>query len=233
MIRAKQLIDEVNRYLLDDDPDYEYTHWSEQDLLDYFRLAINIVASTQKDKFIGQKTVSLVTGAVQEIPKYCHDVPSVLGQIDSQGKVVGYPRHVVAHNRHLVGRLGCPDCRGEISGTYVVDSWTLDPSNPNVIYVDPPVPEGVDAQLRLSCYVPPRIDDVDSEVDLGDHLHTVIFHFMLSYAYNRDTESVPFRDRGTTHWNMAVQLLGGDAASQLSNRYTATRIPELRLGAKK
>lgn len=236
MISARQMIEQVTNYLVDDDDGgiYANTHWSEDDLLDYFRLAVDVVASTQKDKFIKRTTVKLVEGMVQDVPTHCHDAPAAIFQKGGRGLVTPFPRKTSTVGMHLKGKIGCPECEAKAGeGKYKIASWSLDPDDPNLMYVDPPVPEGENVELVISCYVPPSVDNADSEIDLPSSLRPAVFHLMLSYAYGRDTESVPYRDRSATHWNQAIQLIGGDKAAQLSNRYSSTRIPELRIGAKK
>lgn len=236
-IVAKQLIEEVNRYLLDDGlgyDDYEFEHWAEQELLDYFRMAVEIVASTQKHKFVKRTVISLRPGRVQDVPDSCRDDVKVVGQRDSSGRITTFPRRTHANALHLYGRIGCKDCDAkQVSASdYRVNSWQYDETDPNTLYVDPPVPDGATGELEISCFIPPSVDDVDSAVDIAATLRPAVFELMLYYAYGRDTESVPYRDRSATHWNNAFSLLGIDGASQ-RNRYALTRNPELRLGAKK
>lgn len=234
MISARQLIEEVSTYLVDQDPDAPFEHWSETDLLSYFRLAVEIVASTQKDKFIKRTSLTLISGAVQTLPTNCHELTGVIGQMDEAGTLTNFPRRTVHAGMHLKGRLGCQDCRTATLGVvdYAVDSWSYDPDNPNVIFVEPPVPAGVSASLELTCFVPPVVDNIDSDVDLGQQLRPAVFELMLYYAYGVDTESVPSRDRSISHWNNAIALLGIDKQTA-NNRYAATRLPETRIGARK
>lgn len=232
MISARQLVNDVSAYLVDQDPDAPFTHWSEQDLLTYFRLAVEIVASTQKDRFTKRTTMRLVPGTAQEVPTACHDMVDVLGQIGDSGTIDVFPRRTSTAGLHALGSVGCSGCRGTKTGRYKLDSWQYSEANPNILYVYPPVPEGETVEIELTCFIPPTVDTLDSEVDLGLHMRPIIFHFMLHYGYGVDAESVPSRDRSTAHWNQAMQLLGNDS-SALRNRYTATQLPELRPGARK
>lgn len=233
MISPRALVEEVSNYLVDQDPDFPFEHWTEDDLLHYFRLAVEIVANAQREKFIKRTSMPLVAGSLQTVPEACHDVSSVLGQADSKGRVKSFPRQTSKNALHLVGKIGCKDCHAEASSSdYTMDSWSYDPNDNNILYVDPPVPDGVTGTLELMCFSPPKIDSIDSDVDLGSQLRPVIFELMLYYAWGVDTESVPSRDRSAVHWNNAFTLLGMEA-KQASNRYAVTRVPELRIGAKK
>lgn len=233
MISARQLVQEVSTYLVDQDPDAPYEHWSEDDLLSYFRLAVEMVASTQKDKFMKRVSMPLVEGVVQTPPERCYDMTAVLGQVDANGQLTIFPRRTALSGMHLRGKVGCVDCQSRTVSPvdYVVESWGYDPANPDVIYVEPPVPAGANATLELKCFVPPTVDNLDSVVDLGAQVRPAIFELMLYYAYGVDTESVPSRDRSASHLNTAFSLLGLDSRS--SNRYSATRMPEIRIGAQK
>lgn len=239
MLHARTLIDEVTTYLLDDgetmgyDSSYRNEHWREEELLTYFRLAVSIVASMQRDKFVKRVSVPLVSGAVQTIPEQCRESVKVLGQTDDTGKIVSFPRKTPTSAMHLYGKVGCRDCTASVSAdNYRVNSWQYDEDDPNTLYVEPPVPDGANATLEITCFVPPTVSDADDSVDLGDQLRPAVFELMLYYAYGRDTESVPARDRSAMHWNNAVSLLGGDIQAQ-KNRYVLSRTPELRAGARK
>lgn len=233
MISARQMIDEVSTYLVDQDPDAPFEHWSEDDLLSYFRLAVEIIASTQKDKFNKRVTLPLVAGMLQTTPERCRDMTRVLGQADAAGMITSFPRRASMDGLHLRGKVGCPDCYANVSaGNYKVESWYYDEADPHTLYVEPPVPAGANATLEIVCFVPPVVDNADSMVDLGAQLRPAIFELMLYYAYGVDTESVPSRDRSAAHLNSAFTLLGIDQRS-MANRYASTRLPEARLGATK
>lgn len=233
MISARQLVNEVSTYLVDQDPDAPFEHWSEDDLLSYFRLAVEIVASTQKDKFNKRVSLPLVEGILQTTPERCHDMTRVLGQSDASGAITSFPRRASMDGMHLRGKIGCPDCYAKTDAqNYKVESWYYDENDPNTLYVEPPVPAGANASLEIVCFVPPVVDNLDSEVDLGSQLRPAIFELMLYYAYGVDTESVPSRDRSAAHLNSAFTLLGIDSR-RMNNRYANTRMPETRMGATK
>lgn len=232
MISARTLIDEVSRYLVDQDPDAPFEHWSEDDLLTYLRLAVGVVASLHKDNFMRRTIIHLVEGRVQDVPADCDELTSVLGQPNEHGVLVAFPRRTAVAGLNVAGIVGCPDCEKKSAGAFKVDSWQYDENNPRILYVTPPVPAGADARLELSCFQAPSVAGMDSEIPLGAHFQPAIFELMLYYAYGVDTESVPSRDRAAAHWANAQALLGLDARGT-QNKFAATRTPELRIGARK
>lgn len=231
-MNARQLIDEVSTYLVDQDPYAPFEHWSETDLLNYLRLAVALVASTQKDKFTQRVRTQLVAGAVQTMPPSCVEFQRVVGQVGLAGDLISYPRRAYGNDLHLQGKIGCRDCLIRADGEYEISSWSYDSADTSVFYVEPPVPNDVAVEVEIACFVPPTVDTLDSAIPLGLHYRPALFELMLYYAYGVDTESVPSRDRAAVHWNNALMLLGIEQKS-ISNRYSATRIPETRLGARK
>lgn len=233
MINPRQMVQEVSQYLVDQDPDMPYAHWSEDELLGYFRLAVAIVASTQKNNFIQRVRIALTEGSVQSLPVTCQEMTGVIGFVGGNGKIIAHPRRTSIQALNFVDGLGCRNCSATVdTEDYKMDSWQYDETNPNIIYVQPPVPENVRAELEIACFVPPSVDDIDTDVNLGSQLRPAVFELMLYYAYGVDTESVPSRDRSTTHWNNAIALLGIDVRDA-KNKYAYTRTPETRVGATK
>ena len=107
-----------------------------------------------------------------------------------------------------------PICQATSStGEYLISAWRYDPDDYNTIYVDPPVPTGVDATLTISCYNTPEIDSADTVIKLPSHWKPALFELMLYYAYGVDIESVPNRDRSAVHWNNAVTIMAALGAN--------------------
>ena len=57
MRNAKSLVDMVAKYLVDHEDGYEFTLWSEADLLSYLNLALQIVAEHNANLFTAQRAV--------------------------------------------------------------------------------------------------------------------------------------------------------------------------------
>ena len=144
-ITANSLIEDVARYLSDYDEDEVYVHWTREDLLSYFKRAISIVAMTNRSKFVKKTEIKLVEGALQDVPNHCESDVSVYGLLDENGVVTERVRRA---RLSIYPTLGRPVCSSRIkSKTYKLRSYDIDPENPRQIFVDPPVPAGVEATL--------------------------------------------------------------------------------------
>nr|DAR25190.1 MAG TPA: head to tail adaptor [Caudoviricetes sp.] len=209
-IAARTLIEDVARYLSDYDEDESYVHWTQEDLLSYFKRAIGIVSIVKRDKFTRITEIKLVEGILQEVPSTCESDVKVLGLADENGTLKSIARKAT-HTKYPA--LGRPICKGRVKGNkdYKLNSYEYSDENPRYILVDPPVPANTDATLVITCYTPPDVTSLDSEVDLGADIESAIFELMLYYAWGVDIEDNANRERSDSHWNKAIQLL------QLSN----------------
>lgn len=225
MIYGRDSIKSVSEYLLDQEEHYEFTGWSEELLLRFFRYAVGIVASTDKAKFMRRTEIALKPGRVQDLPDSCVEVNDVYGLLGEDGDIMDFVRKTDLKWLSIMKR---PVCRVNSEGPYRLDSYQYDPSNPNVIFVDPPVPRGESATLVISCFHPPEVTNAEEGVELPSTAEPIIFELMLYYAYGVDTESVPSRDRSNTHWQNAMTLMGLDSNTS-ANRFAYTRVPEARV----
>lgn len=210
MIRARTLIDMVSVYLRDHEADFEFTHWEERELAGFLQLAVELVSSTKPSLFTSRVDVKLVAGAIQSVPDSCQEFVSVTGQKDVDGVITP----VRKSSSKMALSLRRPICQATSStGEYLISAWRYDPDDYNTIYVDPPVPTGVDATLTISCYNTPEIASADTVIKLPSHWKPALFELMLYYAYGVDIESVPNRDRSAVHWNNAVTIMAALGAN--------------------
>lgn len=202
MTTYRSIVREVSEYLVDQEPEFEFTHWSEDELMAYLQDALSIIAMNLKRLFIRERDVELVEGAMQRVGDGC-ELQSVLGTVDRNGHLIGFARRSSHRAATQVGRPLCVPSRSPRG--YTVRSYHLDPGNPDVFYVEPPAPAG--ARMKVSCFTAPRINSLDEEVAVPLELVPLLKEFMLYYAYGQDTESVPARAFQEVHWNHAVALL--------------------------
>ena len=186
---------EVARYLSDLEEGYEHTHWSELDLLQYYRLALAMVATWNKKDFAVKTAVEVVGGAVQTLPPPCQGVADTV-YTDANGRLLP-AKSVGSMTKNVPLR-----CKG--AKAYSPTGVAIDPNNTNAVYVDPPVPEGETATIYVNCFVAPKPASLDEELNIPVHLEPLIFELMLYYAWGVDTESAPSRERSALHWQNAV-----------------------------
>ncbi len=216
MTSASALIEDVARYLSDFEEDESYVHWSREDLLSYFRLAVNIVATTKKDLFTKRTEIPLVEGSVQEVPTSCKSDITVIGQADENGVIKERPRKLLLNMYPVLGR---PICKSKVKPSesnkieYKMKGYDYITEDHRQIQVEPPVPAGFEGSLVLTCYSPPDVSAPDAEVDLQGS-EPAIFELMLYYAWGVDIEDTATRERSNTHWQNAMTLLNLDAQAQ-------------------
>lgn len=225
MIIGRELVAEVSKYLVDQEPGFEFTMVSEDELASYLRMAVQLFASHNKELFQNRHEVKLVPGAIQELPYECEEMNDVYGVRGADGEIDTQIRRTDLRLAQAVRR---PVCRVSVEGEYKLDSYQYDPSNPRVIHVDPPIPADVDATLIVTCYGVPEVTNLEEAIMVPSSARPILFEFMLYYAYGVDSESVPARDRSNTHFQNGLTLMG-IGQNKSANRYAYTRIPEARV----
>lgn len=213
---ARTLIEDVSRYLSDNDDEESYIHWTEEDLLSYFRRAVSVVAVFKKDRFTRKIMVPMEEGAVQHIPDSCVSDVAVHG-IAVDGVVKQRARKAALSTFPPLGRKRCSICTH--STEYQLASYEVGAPDARSVIIDPPAPAGVKGELVISCFAPQElVDNPDAVLDIGDDLNAAIFELMLYYAWGVDIEDIANRERSNQHWSNAMTLLGLDALAQTRAR---------------
>lgn len=213
---ARTLIEDVSRYLSDNDDEESYIHWTEDDLLSYYRRAVSVVSIFKKDRFIKRVVVPLEEGAIQHIPDSCVSDVTVHG-IAVDGVVKQRARQSALSTFPPLGRKKCSVCVQ--GGEYKLDSYEIGQPDSRSVTIDPPAPAGVKGELVLSCFAPQdATDSLDATLDIGDDLSAAIFELMLYYAWGVDIEDTANRERSNQHWSNAMTLLSLDAMAQAKAR---------------
>lgn len=208
MTTLRQVAEEISRYLVDQEEDYEFTHWTEVDILDYCRDAARIVAMNLKASFTTNKVMDLKPGSLQTLPAGCSEFVSVVGNVDKYGVLIDTVGRTSFRAQQTLHRPLC--VRSDAGPGYRVSSWQFDVSNLSAFYLQPPVPAGIKARIMIACYGIPTIRSLDDELPIPDSLIPILKEFILYYAYGRDTESVPARQYADMHWKNGVTLLSGE-----------------------
>lgn len=218
MIDKAEMIARVSAYLTDDEPGYEFTHWTERDLATYFDMALKLLAIALPEVSRGTCVVQAQAGSATELPPCCETLLGLVG-VRVNGQQVDYrPRRTSVR-----GLAFAPLCNDNTRGkAYRLDSWSFDPEEGGQIYLTPAVPDDVNVELTLQCVKPLQV--LNGKVDIPAKYDAIIFEFMLYYAWGIDIESAASRDRSAAHYKVATDLLG--AAANLKNLTMYARIPE-------
>ena len=212
MINRADMLRRVSAYLTDEEPGYEFTHWTESDLETYFDLALKILTTALPELSRGVCTAR-AEGSIVELPPCCENLLNIT-RVELNGMPQTQPRRVTTRaNRYPVCQPG--------DAPYCVDSWSYDPQE-GVLYLTPPVPAGTHVVLTLTCIKPVEI--INGEADIPARFEPVVFELMLYYAWGVDIESPASRDRSLAHYKTAGDLMGVGAA--LNTLTAFTRIPE-------
>ena len=201
MTTYRDIVTDVSTYLVDQERNFEFTHWSEAELKTYLQDAIRVVAMNAREFFVRESTVQLSPGTRQVLGEGC-SLSSVVGLVDKYGNVKA-PMRRTSHRAATT--LARPVCAA--SGPYTPRTYSIDTADARSFYVQPPVPQDGSYELQVNCYAAPSVDSLDQAAEVPGDLVPIIKEFMLYYAYTQDTESVPAREFGATHWQNGVTLL--------------------------
>lgn len=203
MTKLRTVVEEVSTYLVDQEECFEFTHWSEDEVLTYLQDAVRIVALNLKHLFTVDKVVELRPGSYQKLGAGCSELRGVTGSVDRHGQLTSSAHRTSLRASQTINRPVCQPSTG-----YKVASYQLDSGNLQGFYVEPPVPATGTYRVMVSCYHVPTFVSLDEELPIPDAGIPVLKEFMLYYAWGRDTESVAAREHRDKHWANGVMLIG-------------------------
>lgn len=193
MATLKSTVVEVSGQLNDQERGFEFTRWTRPTLIGYCNDALIQVALYRPDAFTSLEEISLSPGTQQMLPEKCNGLASVVSNGDKSN-----PLAVPKDDSGLIRSFNkkvCNydiDCNGNI--IYKIFSYSYDPRIPNVFYVSPPVPMGINppVKIKISCIGnPPTLTNSDwfNDLPVEGKYYNAIISWMLSRAYEVDTES--------------------------------------------
>ena len=207
MTLLRTVVEEISTYLVDQEPEFEFEHWTEAELVTYARDAARILALNFKSDYVARKVVTLQPGGKQTLPPGCDKFVSLDGMVGKDGAVIGAARRTSTGS---IGTLRVPACAPTKGAKYQLTSWQFDLSDQRSFFVDPPVPPREQVRVAIRCFGPPAIEGLDVELPIPDYQIPILKELMLYYAYGVDTESVPARQYMDTHWRNAAALIAAE-----------------------
>lgn len=209
---------EVAALLNDAEEDFEFTRWTESDLIEYANDAAVQITQLRAAEFSAPHTIDLVAGARQTLPAGGLVFYRVVGTIDRAGRTVGQPSATdIAATRVAANWFEALACR-VVTGDYLACSFAFDPDDQKAFYVDPPVPHGKEVQVVvLYADTPPHAGEKDA-LPVPDIYHNAVIEWMLYRAFGKDTESATDSMRSAEH----LKTFGGmmAAAQDVYDRHT-------------
>ncbi|WP_333679873.1 DUF6682 family protein [Dyella sp.] len=213
--RAALLAEEVARLLNDAEHGYAYTRWSQDELIEYANDGVAQIAMLRPDIVAREETITLQPGARQVVPEGATFF-RVEGTLDRYGRRIGQPSKTdgqaarVAQTWFAV--LACPR-----PGDYVVLSFAFDDAQPNVFYVEPPVPPGKEVKAVISMARVPDPFGANDAVPLDRRFHNALIEWMLYRAFSKDQDSAPDAGLSASHKQHFYEMLG--LSQQADDRY--------------
>ena len=87
MTTYRHIVEEVSEYLVDQEENFEFMHWSEDEVRTYLQDALRILALNAKHLFVHERLVALKAGAFQSLGPGC-ELQSVRGVVNRRGELV-------------------------------------------------------------------------------------------------------------------------------------------------
>ena len=165
-------------------PNYEFSIWSRQQLLDYFNEALCIIAAQRPEVFVELK-VLLVKGCTVYIkPCDCSQVIDVLGQCDADGNLLNALGRKVVNGGKWVGKpIGVYDYTREVESYEILKAANLIRLFPDNL--DPTY----EFHLLVRCVVPPKTYSLDDAApDTSCVFIAAARHYVLYCAKSMDGE---------------------------------------------
>lgn len=203
---VKRLTDAIGDELNDIEPGYEHVRWPLPQLFEYIAESLEQIASLKPELFAVSEIVKLYPGAAQPIPSRFSKLLDVPANVNIDGSI-GEP--VLPANYILTRYFNKPNC---LSSTGKVSSFSVDPNNPRVFIVNPPVlgypPQYVQllGQTRPQAIASVR-DDIEFSGGDAAMYYNAVKDWALYRAFMKDTESQSSLNRAIQHYRGFYQFL--------------------------
>lgn len=203
------IIREVSLDLNDQEPGYEYTRWTRDQLQTYLREALFEVSSRFKSWFLQTVTVRVEPGAGWQKACDCSEIVRLLGEADSSGRILNFLSKQ-ADDVDLVWS-GAPDPCAANARYYRMRRYSISSTDDAYFRVYPPVPAGLTRYVLVECFKRP---DGDMHDDVPDTAVAMVKQWMLYRALSVDSENnTTITQLATTHKDTFFKL--AEAALEL------------------
>lgn len=210
--------------LSDNAPGDENATWSQADLIKWWNEARCVVASLRPDKYTCKKDIKLCAGVIQTHCE-CTSITQVLGQVDANGKFLGYvSKSSLTQTSRWSRRRLCPPTTS--SADYRVSSYSVTPTGDGTFMVTPEVPDDANAYLSVMCRVSPK-DMTDPNADVSDMdcaLIAVATQWVIGRAYESYDGPAAF-NRSNAAFTLFFKLLNLQYSAEIIAKSGATPVP--------
>lgn len=187
MSTFKDLAKEVSKLLLDYsecNEGYNFTRWSENDLIHYAKDAIVMISLLKPDWFSKLSVMTARPGRVQEAPEGCDKIIKIIGVHGSDDA----DSPIASSVNERLGGIFPSKCNQPLnSKDYKLSNYTLEENSKTIFYVSPPVPHDGEVQFDIICSSTPDVSDKDYSIP--SWMHNLAVEWMLYRAYISEEES--------------------------------------------
>lgn len=210
---ATQIIRAVSADLNDQEPGYEFEHWSSPMLKHYLLEALIQLSQIFPELFIKRFTVKVEPGGVwQRACCECDQILRIVGETNKEGTEIIRTLARVADNPRNEWPTGVGDICPRDPDTYKMVGASISNSDGRYFRVMPPVPaEGVPHYISLECYA--HVHGIEGTDEVHWRLIPAVKMWMLARAYMVDGENSPamaqLAERYMNLYDSTVKILRG------------------------
>lgn len=199
----------ASKQLNDQRPNRAFTRWGRGLLLDYLKLGLGEIATYRPEAFATEIDHPLVPGSAQSVdPAYV--ITNIVSNSDgtpiNEGDVkmaAAFGAYAVCKDAAVVFEKGVP--------IYRARTYSVDKGNANQFFVDPPVPKGLAASLRINVTgvgMEYTLADWNKELRISYKYAACLIDYVLACAYGLDMESPQSRARSDTLYRRFYDIMG-------------------------
>lgn len=205
-----QIVTDTSRQLNDQYLGREFQRWSRALLLTYYNGAMAEILSYKPEAFAKTEAVTLVAGSRQTLADSYKSIVGVVSNAD--GSMVGeadldllraFSPYSCCADDVVFDSFGTPK--------YIAKSYAIDPKEPKVFYISPPVPVGLTPTVNINAIVPPdeaTLATWGATVPVDFKYQENILDYMMGRAFDIDTESAMSRSNADKHLSRFYTAMG-------------------------
>ena len=205
-----QLVTDVSGQLNDQYLGREFQRWNRARLLSYLVGGMAELLSYKPEAFTKTEAATLVAGARQSLADGYKTIVSVASNIDGSTVTEADFDLLKAFSPYIC-------CAAEVvfdadnNPIYRAKSYAIDPKDPKLFYVSPPVPVGLTPTINITAIVPPpdyTLADWGVELPFDMKYQENILDYMMGRAFDIDTESAMSRSNADKHLSRFYTAMG-------------------------
>lgn len=185
---AAEIIRQVSLDLNDQEPGFEYTHWSYDLLKSFLHDGLLLLSAQFKKYFVQQKVVKVQPGDVWQSACDCSQILRVLGETTKDGKQI--IRTLFRAEDNLLATWAsdiraCQSCGQK----YAMSHFVINGADDSQFKIMPPLPRGVNTPRYVLVECVDGLKDVSDDYEVRGRMIPLLKQWMLARAYMVDSEN--------------------------------------------